>query len=290
MERIDITLSNLKGNKAGLLSLASFMAAVDRNKGKKIVVDCHLVSWVDAHLAAAMMTIINKLYLSGGEIYFEGLKPNVLNVLRRNGFFPAQGAYDKYNTSIPLRTFALNQSKEFSEYTSVELDKKKIPSMSQGVRQKIDEALDELFNNASIHSKSTVGVTCCGQFYPSKNSLDFTIVDAGVGIRENVARYLGKELSANEAISWAVQKDHTTRSGDIPGGIGLTLLQEFIFKNKGELTIYSDTGYWNLSQNGTSYEELHIPFVGTYINIEFNTADKSVYFLTSELQDPNSML
>ncbi len=77
---------------------------------------------------------------------------------------------------------------------------------------------------------------------------------------------------------------NTTKSGPVPGGLGLKLLQEFVRKNNGSIIIASGQGYWELRQNRKTLRHLELPFPGTVVNIELNTADTSAYYLTSEIK------
>ena len=73
-----------------------------------------------------------------------------------------------------------------------------------------------------LHSRTQLGIFSCGQFFPARNRLDFTVTDLGVGIRTNVRNHLQCDLDADTAIVWAVQEHHTTKRGTIPGGLELT--------------------------------------------------------------------
>ena len=95
--------------------------------------------------------------------------------------------------------------------------------MSAGLFRKLQESLYEIFSNAVIHSETRLGIYACGQFFPNKHRLDFTIVDLGIGIRENVRRKAGLDLTAPLAIAWAMEGKNTTKRGRIPGGLGLKL-------------------------------------------------------------------
>lgn len=106
--------------------------------------------------------------------------------------------------------------------------------MSQALNKRFLQSLLEIFQNAAIHSQSGPGVFICGQFYPQKQRLDFTIADAGIGIRENVRQYTGRpKMNSCDAIRWALEEGNTTKTGKQPGGLGLKLLKDFICLNKG---------------------------------------------------------
>ena len=95
------------------------------------------------------------------------------------------------------------------------------------------------------------------------------------------------ELSAVEAINWAMKGRNTTKKGPIPGGLGLKLLRDFIEINKGRIQIVSDLAYWEFTEGAVSTKEFSTPFTGTAVNIEINTADTQSYCLASELRPEN---
>ncbi len=282
-----VTLEDIRCTQAGMTALGAYAAALARNSGQAIAVDCTLVQWIDANIAAALRALNSQAREAGGAVRFMNLNPRVRNVLARNGFLDNAVAPGK--TTVPLKEFELSDAKEFASYTTQQLGAQDIPEMSEGLRKKFFEGIDELFNNASIHSRSRGRVFACGQAYPKKRVLDFSIVDLGVGFRRNVEDYLDEPTTGAEAIQWAMEKENTTRSGDIPGGLGLKILKSFVELNEGRLTVFSDSGYWNLSANGIRMEDLSTRFPGTFVNLEINTADENYYYLDTEI-DPNQAL
>jgi hypothetical protein len=141
----------------------------------------------------------------------------------------------------------------------------------------------EIFSNSAIHSETKMGIFVCGQYYHLQQRLDFTIADLGIGIRKNLIDKIGLKLPAEKAIHWALEGNHTTKRGPIPGGLGLKLLRGFIKLNKGRLQVVSDLGFWEQHPDG-SYEMFPLtnPFPGTVVNIQINTADQNSYILSSE--------
>lgn len=287
-QAIELVLEDLRCTPTGLNSLGSYANAVERHYGKQVIVDCRLVGWIDANIAAALAAIDAKAKEFGTLIEFKDLRPRIYDILERNGLFENRGI-KPYRSCIPLRHYGLDEGKEFANFTSGEFAAQAMPLMSAALQQKFFEGLDELFNNASIHSKSEIGVYACGQSFPLKHALDFTIVDLGIGFKASVEKFLAAAISASKAIDWAMEENTTTRSGDIPGGLGLAILKSFVELNGGKLTVFSDNGYWNLNEDGIKMQELRSQFPGTFVNLEVNTADSNVYFLESEL-DPNAAL
>jgi hypothetical protein len=128
-----------------------------------------------------------------------------------------------------------------------------------------------------------MGIFTCGQNFPRKRRIDFAIADLGIGIRSNLLKKIDLDLPAVDAINWAMKGRNTTKTGPIPGGLGLKLLSEFIRLNQGRIQVVSETGYWEQRSDGSvDTQVLPYPFPGTVVNIEINTADTNSYILSSE--------
>jgi len=79
-----------------------------------------------------------------------------------------------------------------------------------------------------------------------------------------------------------VEEGNTTRKGNIPGGLGISLIREFLFRNDGGLEIISCNGYWREIGGAIVTEALNFRFSGTIVNIVINIDDKKSYRLASE--------
>lgn len=103
-------------------------------------------------------------------------------------------------------------------------------------------------------------------------------------MRECVRRNLGKRMTATQAIDWAMSGENTTKTGDIPGGLGLKILRKFITLNGGKLVIVSDAGYWGImdGKEQPTVKAFEHPFPGTVVSVEVNTNDAHSYRLAGE--------
>lgn len=283
-----ITVQDLRCNETGIVPLCAISTALEEAIGDPIILDFSLTRWMDANLASPLGGLLEKAKSRGSTIRFANLPRKIRIALDKNGFLSAPG-YDSLGTSLPYRIFPLTEAKEFSGYLEEHLQGHGIPSMSAGLRLRFLQGLAEIFNNCALHSRSGPGVFACGQAYPTRRYLDFTIADAGVGFQTNVSRYLGMRVPADEAIEWAMIEGNTTRQGDIPGGLGLKIVSQFVTKNNGALMILSGRGFWELNAEGARKKLLRIPFSGTMVNLRINTADQATYKLKTE-QDPNAAL
>jgi len=244
---------------------------------------------------------IEKLRDEGGE--YKIIPPQDSKVLKSmkdveflDKFCDIKKGSDNYRTMIRY-TNIKNDSDiklfEFYDYFQKKL-LAKVQNISEKLANKIMQKVFELFSNVFRHSKSELGLFCSGQFYPSNDKFYFTIVDGGVGIKQNVNEYFKrvfdknksllsrkkyKEKSTIECIEWAIQEGHSTTG---KGGLGLALLLELIQKSDGQLEIISDNGYYSVKNAKITTEVLEETFNGTIISIGLDTDANKFYYLQGE--------
>jgi hypothetical protein len=244
-----------------------------------------------ANMSAALGAILDKFTANLNSIHFDYLRPDIESILSKNDFltyFGKQRTDNADNTTIKFKKLKPTDGKFFKTYIMKELIEEHtcdLPQMSEGVKEKIVEAICEIFVNAQIHSE-TEFIYTCGQFYPQNNKIEFTIVDTGVGFRENVNKRFQSNLSATKAIRWAVNDNNTTKKS-ISGGLGLTILREFVSVNKGKMQIISNDGFYQFDSNKEILKEFQGEFPGTIVNLQFRTDDKNNYSLKSEIDTNN---
>lgn len=240
-----------------------------------------------ANMSAALGAVLDKFTANLNDIHFDYLSPQIETILLRNDFltyFGKQRAVDVNNTTIKFLKLKPTDGKYFKNYVIEELIEGHItdlPQMSKGVKEKMVEAIYEIFVNAQIHSE-TEFIYTCGQFFPTKNKIEFTIVDTGIGFREKINRRFGSNLRATQAIKWAVKEKKTTKEG-ISGGLGLAVLREFVILNKGKMQIISNEGFYQFDSDGETLNEFQGEFPGTIVNLQFRTDDNNNYSLKSEI-------
>lgn len=276
----------MSSNAAGFAQIAELYDFASRASGEVVAVNCNAVRWIDANMAAALGACMLKLRRQDRRILkFVKLRQDIKVLLEDAGLF--MGGRPR-NSNIPLRLFERGQSRKFAGYTHDHLLNKPIPLMTDAVRGKVLEGIDEIFQNFEIHSRSDLGLYAAGQLYPRKNRLEFSLADMGVGIPFNVAAALKRPMRPEVAIDWAMSGRNTTRQLDVPGGLGLKLLREFISLNGGSLSVISGGGYWSLTSSGILRSSLPLPVLGTIVNISVNTADTNSYQLDDEI-DPSEL-
>ncbi len=283
-----VSVDTIKSDSSGFSSIADISFKTKDAWIDSIELDFSSCSFFEANMAAPLYTVISRLRNDLNIVSVTNMRPEVSKILQKNKFlsvFNQSDITDSNQTTLPFKIFKLSAGDQFNDYLDNYMKGKGIPSMSQALTKRFKQSLFEIFLNATIHSQSESGIFVCGQFYPKKHRIDFTIADAGVGILENVQKYLRKPgLDSCEAIEWAMIEGNTTKTGNHPGGLGLKLIKDFIQINGGKIQVVSRFGYYEFSANDESVRKMNNDFPGTCINIEINTEDKNNYYLKSELR------
>lgn len=283
-------LSNIHSSAAGYGQITKLY---DNNKDKVLEgIPVTLNCWFDANMAAPLGAVLDLLADDLNDIIFESISYRIKTILQKNGFLSYFGypkKVDGHGTTIQYKKMRPDDGRYFREYVTTQfLNRPQLPHMSHGLRKKMTEAMLELFINTKIHSE-TKHVYTCGQFYPVQHEIKFCIVDTGVGFQQRFKQRFNKNISATDAIRWAI-KDRSTTKIDISGGIGLALLSEFIKKNKGKLQIISGDGFYQYDCSGEQTQKLINPFPGTVVSVMFRTDDTCNYSLMSENEENEASL
>lgn len=253
-------------------------------------IDIGLNAWFSANMSAVLGGVLDLLSGNFNNIEIKEIDDSIERILLKNNFLAYWGynkLEDNNHTTIPFQKLTPTDGRFFKLYVTNELiGRDEFPNMSHRVREILIDRIYELFVNAQIHSE-TKNIYTCGQFYPKKHILEFTIVDTGIGIRKKVNDRFNESLTSIKAIKWALVEGQTTKE-DAPGGIGLAFIKEFVEKNKGKLQIISDDGFYEYSNGHEEYKTFSGAFPGTILNIQINTNDKTSYCLEAEI-NPNDI-
>lgn len=245
-------------------------------------VDCASLAFCGGNLASAIAVVQSQLLVRGKQMLLINLRPSVRRLLEDVGMFGLASQRPR-STVVPLTSFQAGESARFATYTQKNLGNKGLPIMTPRLQRRVFEGIDELFTNFEIHSRSRPGAWACGQLFPQRGSLEFTLSDLGLGI-PHIVNSAGHLLDSPKAIDWAMTGRNTTRSGDVPGGLGLKVLREFIALNQGSLTVVSYGGFWSEVAGKRVMSHITNPFPGTAITIMVNTKDTQSYRLSDDIK------
>jgi len=290
---MNITLAtNIKTNYNGFNYLIELYYQTQKTNDSVIYFDFSDTNWFEANLSAILGAIVELCEYDGKTTSFINLKPKIKDILHRNSFLPDYRrtlAINKYNTIVPYKKFEPYSDTDFMNYVKSELlAKPDFPKHNKQLGKKINESIFELYENARTHGRCKQ-IHTCGQYYPNNTPkrLDFTIVDMGRTIKDNVNEFLKKDLKGYKTIEWALAYGTTTKTGNISGGLGLNIIFEFIKHNQGKIQIISSDGYWEYNKGKAKTYSFESNFPGTIVNIEFNLDDPNIYKLKEEVSRDN---
>jgi len=289
----------VRTDKEGYEFLIGLYQRVKSQRDKDVRLDFSLCQSFDANLSSVLGAILDELMLSEYTFWFARLNTGVLKTLTKNGFLKtAKGDFQtiakEQETFIRYQKFSIIEGNTFKSYIDSELiNKQKFPKHTENVGKNINANIYEIFVNATIHGNCK-SVYCCGEYHPDKSppKLDMTIVDCGTTIHENVNTFFKSikkdHIEPDYAIEWAIREGNTTK--DTTGGLGLSLLMEFLSLNKGSLHIISSSGELIYEDGQISTARLNDAFPGTIVNMQFNFDDDKIYYMSNEKTDLNNLL
>lgn len=292
LENIFKLIPIIKNDVDGYQYIAGLYHEIKKICPSKIGIDFSSCRRFDANISAALGAILDKLDDEGYQIWLLNISKataGVRRALTRNGFlkaFDITTNNEERENFILYRKFSTEQQEEFKQYILEELiNKQKFPKHTNAAGESIQESIFEIYINSITHGGCT-NVYCCGE-YISKSipeTLDMTIVNLGTTIEDNVNRHMLKlnkeQLSSCECIEWAITQGNTTK--DVPGGLGFTIICNFIYKNQGKLQIISSDAYWEFCHEGSKSVKMNNKFPGTIVNMEINIDDDTVYYAGEE--------
>ena len=287
MERVFLSERQIKSDFQGYNYLCDLYNQSLRYHNQTIIFDFSQIDFMEANLCALIGALFEKLESNRNTIGLENIPHKLSNILRKNSFLVNYGyseLVDRYDTSLKYQRLNPKDDALFYDYIKQLFAKPEFPSLSNQLGNEIAKNIFELYENARTHGRCDY-IHVCGQFFPRnpKKPLHFTIVDRGITIKENVSSFLKREISASEAIQWAMVSGNTTKRE--VGGLGLGIISEFIKLNKGKIHIVSSDGYYEFSNGQVITKWLMAPFGGTLINLSFNLNDKQHYRLIEESLD-----
>ncbi|MGN6440199.1 MAG: hypothetical protein ACTHMM_26975 [Agriterribacter sp.] len=283
--------SNFLSDQDGYEFLSSISIQTWNFSSRTIIFDFKQNNTFKGHLCSPLGALIADLAKRKNIIHFMNMPPELTALFNRKKFqppYPSEG-HIGIASDIEFQKFSLNDTGVFLKYVNDRLlSFQDFPNISLELKKKILKSLWEIYNNAHLHGRCDY-VYSCGNYEKDSMRLFFTISDMGITIRKNVNNYFssGSNISGKDAISWAVQSGNTTRNGNIPGGLGLGLIRDFLFLNQGSLQIISSNGFWQ-EKNGIIFAAgFKNRFLGTIVTLEFNLNDKKSYVLSSEINPKN---
>jgi len=138
--------------------------------------------------------------------------------------------------------------------------------------------LAEMVNNVYDHSKSKIGAYVFCQYYSNTNQIKVAVTDMGIGIPTAVNQWFAlknkKMLSPKDCVKWSIREKSSTESTPQNRGMGLSIINKFVEKNKGFWRMRSNEVLLNGYYYGNRYSTNDIyNFVGTTIEITIDISN-----------------
>ena len=276
----------VRSDREGFEHLAAMAVDARELFASRLEVDFSRCGSFDANMASPLAAVLARIADRFNAIEIVNVPVAIETILRKNDFLASYGYRaidDESQTTLPFRRIQRSDEGRFADYLEQHLRGKGIPDLTDGLGKALKQSIFEVFQNAVIHSESQLGVFVCGQFYPQAQRLVVTMADAGVGIRTNVRRYLRTNVSSADAIRWALEGGHTTKTGSQPGGVGLKFLRDVVEANEGTIQVASRLGFYEYRGGQEKLEKLAADLPGTSVNIEVDTSNTGNYRLPSEV-------
>ena len=183
---MNLSVGAIRNNYAGFESIAKLAKDSSRLIFDSVDLDFSRCQFFEANMAAALYAVVARLRDDLNRVSIKNTLPSIERILRKNRFlsefgFPALP--DSNQTTLPFKIFKMIAGEQFYDYLEIYMNGRGIPAMSPALEKRFRQSLLEIFQNAALHSESGAGVFACGQFFPQKRRLDFSIADAGIGIR-----------------------------------------------------------------------------------------------------------
>lgn len=279
---IDGGAYEIRADYSGFQVLSKLHAKLTDFSNCSLGIDFSRLSWIDAQLGACLLTIVNHARAKGNDVLLYDIAPRIQAILQKNRTISGPKT-DTHGTTIPVTSFSNDAEVEFSNFTKQRLMRPEMPKMSKGLRSKFLEGIDELFANSALWANSPINSFAGGQYFPRKDRLSFVLSDGGQGIEGSLSSAGKLFASPEEAIEWAMEMNNTARQLDIPGGLGLGILKDFVVLNGGCLLVCSHDGYWECRNGKVMKARIPSIYPGTVVSLEINTADNRSYHMQSSV-------
>ncbi|WP_026629480.1 hypothetical protein [Dyadobacter alkalitolerans] len=271
--------SEIRSDFSGVKNLHSFYDQLRTLYNTEVSLDFSWLDFFEANMSALLQALIYKLNHENGLTFTVNL-PQIkekFHVLIRNGLIKANGIpADDRLTTVACENFTSVRGHDFKHYLDNDLiGHRAFATVPVTLMKAVATDLLEIFNNYCIHSRSDFPFFVCGQFYPGRKRLFFTMVDLGIGFLPPIREFTKNGIVSDlQAIKWAVDGNSTKQPAvDMPAGLGLSGINEYCLAGRVAMQIASGRGYWNSEQDKTIFFKdgrmFPTPIIGTTVNIDF---------------------
>ena len=272
-----ISIPSLETNHIGIGELMQFYSYAKAFSCTSVTLNISPINHVDANLSALILALSTKLQIERKVKLFVELGDGK-GVFFRNGLIShlmGNGNKSEYpddrESTIALTTFSPDADETYCNYLCNDFfSHRGMDNIPRKIKDALRSHYLEIFTNVGLHANTSLPVFSCGQYFPEKRQLKYTLIDLGDGFLKNIYKStMGEVKDDKTAILWATEGINSTKDKILygPGGTGLKEIKKYCNENNGSLHICSGTGYVNMMSNRTFEYNLRTPFPGSIINI-----------------------
>jgi len=213
------------------------------------------VNFFSANLLALFGCCVdNAITVSRNHLAVTNIHPKIKEVMQKNGFnryFTWEKLKDNNHSTMDYAIFGANTTslELFERYLIINVfSRQEMPSMNTHFKDRIVDAFLEIFNNVIDHADCR-SVYVCGQYFPKSSTLSFSIVDIG-----------------------------STKADTAPGGLGFSILIDFLKLNNGSFILISDDEIYEIYKKKERFNKISPRFPGTIVTITINLKDDHLYY------------
>ena len=244
---------------------------------KEMYYDMEQITFFEASLVPFFHSINQQLFETHENIMYNKINKTIEIFFIRSKFatkfnskYVNVNLKDIYKTYIEFTEFKKEEEAGFY-IIEKKLQDKKLIDFRDEIQVELISLIAELTNNSYEHGRSE-NAYFCGQYYPQKRKLSFSISNLGRTINENV-KEKNINFSDEKCLEWIFEEGTTTRRDGTNGGQGLFDLKTVVKKLFGKITVISGYDYFQINKKGnTMYKKLPNKYKGTtfIIDIQYN--------------------
>jgi len=135
--------------------------------------------------------------------------------------------------------------------------------------QIVEFSLTEIMDNVLVHSDSLIDGLLVMQDFPNSETIEFCLVDCGIGIKESLKNNTAyKNITNKKALEIAIQKNISSCQSERYRGNGLYLTPQLVTEIEGQFILYSHNNILTKTKRDCKIE--NSPYwPGTIIKLNF---------------------
>lgn len=245
-----------------------------------LLLDFSGLTFFEGNLSALLVALAHKLKCEQRVKFecFAGPEHKGMDLLMRNGLYKLLSDKDDFHTpdhqqsTVQARLFQPDEVNTFFDYIENDLlGHHSLQTLPVHLREWLqNDFFVETFTNIQVHSNCSLPFAACGQYFPGKRKMHFSICDLGDGFFKKIQAYTAHSEQPitlpTQAIEWALSGGSTQRT---QGGNALKNILDRCRESGHGLTIVTDGYIWEWKNGRKQCRNMTQQCFGTSIHIVF---------------------